>query len=459
MFELNPFTFSYRDTDSSKKLFLKTKIVLAQGEIVAIVGPSGAGKSTLLKILKGIIPEHSTGKLDGEILYNGKNLTGINFDLNLRLILYLFQNPFSQLLHPTTEEEFLFSLENFNYSVEEIKKRGEKLEKVFNLPPLWGKKTKDLSNGECQKLVLASLMAVDPEVLLLDEPTAFLDPLARIEFYNFLGSIKGQHLVIIVDHHLEEIRHLVTRYLFVDSNGEIKEVIKEEHQALKSLEKKGRDKESITSNINLSLNVKNLSFSYDKKNPLLKEINLRIYGGEVIAIKGSNGAGKSTLFKLLSGMLRPSQGIVELEINKKIIKHSKLFEVVGFVFQNPEAHFFFDTIEQELKQSFKKNRPTEDTLKSFFNNIDLSTSPFLLSEGEKRRLSILMTVFLGKKVILFDEPTFGQDEKSRMVIANLIRELKTQGIIQIMISHDDSFIEEVADRVYHLEQGNLNVVS
>lgn len=454
MFELNPFTFSYRDTDSSKKLFLKTKIVLAQGEIVAIVGPSGAGKSTLLKILKGIIPEHSTGKLIGDILYNGKSLTGVNFDLNLRSILYLFQNPFSQLLHPTTEEEFLFSLENFNYSVEEIKKRGEKLEKVFHLDLLWGKKTKDLSNGECQKLVLASLMAVDPEVLLLDEPTAFLDPKARTDFYNFLGSIRGKQLVIIVDHHVEEVRHLVTRYLYVDADGEIKEEI-----PLKSTKQLGESKQLIPVDSNLNLNVKNLSFSYEKKNPLLIDINLKISGGEIVAIRGSNGAGKSTLFKILSGMLRPTQGIVELEINKKIIKHSKLFEVVGFVFQNPETHFFFDTIEQELKQSFKKIRPSDAIINSFFRGIDLRTSPFLLSEGEKRRLSILMTVFLGKKVILFDEPTFGQDEKSRMVIANLIRELKTQGIIQIMISHDDSFIEEVADRVYRLEQGHLNVVS
>lgn len=454
MFELNPFTFSYRDTDSSKKLFLKTKIVLAQGEIVAIVGPSGAGKSTFLKILKGIIPEHSTGKLIGDILYKGKSLTGVNFDLNLRSILYLFQNPFSQLLHPTTEEEFLFSLENFNYSVEEIKKRGEKLEKVFHLDLLWGKKTKDLSNGECQKLVLASLMAVDPEVLLLDEPTAFLDPKARTDFYNFLGSIRGKQLVIIVDHHIEEVRHLVTRYLYVDADGEIKEEI-----PLKSTKQLGESKQLIPVDFNLNLNVKNLSFSYEKKNPLLIDINLKILGGEIVAIRGLNGAGKSTLFKILSGMLRPTQGIVELEINKKIIKHSKLFEVVGFVFQNPETHFFFDTIEQELKQSFKKIRPNDAIINNFFRDIDLRTSPFLLSEGEKRRLSILMTVFLGKKVILFDEPTFGQDEKSRMVIANLIRELKTQGIIQIMISHDDSFIEEVADRVYQLEQGHLNVVS
>lgn len=454
MFELNPFTFSYRDTDSSKKLFLKTKIVLAPGEIVAIVGPSGAGKSTFLKILKGIIPEHSTGKLIGDILYKGKSLTGVNFDLNLRSILYLFQNPFSQLLHPTTEEEFLFSLENFNYSVEEIKKRGEKLEKVFHLDLLWGKKTKDLSNGECQKLVLASLMAVDPEVLLLDEPTAFLDPKARTDFYNFLGSIRGKQLVIIVDHHIEEVRHLVTRYLYVDADGEIKEEI-----PLKSTKQLGESKQLIPVDFNLNLNVKNLSFSYEKKNPLLIDINLKISGGEIVAIRGLNGAGKSTLFKILSGMLRPTQGIVELEINKKIIKHSKLFEVVGFVFQNPETHFFFDTIEQELKQSFKKIRPNDAIINNFFRDIDLRTSPFLLSEGEKRRLSILMTVFLGKKVILFDEPTFGQDEKSRMVIANLIRELKTQGIIQIMISHDDSFIEEVADRVYQLEQGHLNVVS
>ncbi len=453
MYTINPFSFSYKASESSRVLFLKTPIVINAGETIAIAGPSGAGKSTFLKILKGIIPEFSSGTLEGEVLFDGQNLFGENFEKNLRRILYLFQNPYSQVLHPTTEEEFLFSLENFNFSPDDIKERGEKLEKIFGLEPIWGKKTKELSHGECQKLVLASLMAVDPEVLLLDEPTAFLDPKARLEFYRFLKLMKQDHSVIIVDHHLDEIKSLVDRYLWVDDKGEIREVPFPNFE-----EKKEITKVDSVINLALTLTVKTLSFSYEKKKPILKDLDLVAHGGEILAIKGVNGSGKSTFFKLCSGLLKPNQGSIELEVNGKSVKHSKLHEVVGLVFQNPETHFFYDTIAQELEQSFKKNKPDQSLLESFLKGVNFKKSPFLLSEGEKRRLTILMTVFQGKKLVFYDEPTFGQDALSRTLISNLMIELKNLGILQVVISHDERFIRDTADRVFLLDQGRLDVI-
>jgi energy-coupling factor transporter ATP-binding protein EcfA2 len=461
MYKLEPFSYSYGKSGKLKNIFLENSLSFNKNEMVAIVGPSGGGKSTLLKVLKGIIPEYSSGKFDGVVSFHGKPLSGINFQENLQKILYLFQNPFSQLIYPTPEEEFLFSMENFNFTRDEMNASREKFEELFNLKNVWGKQNNQLSNGECQKLVLASLLAINPEVLLLDEPTAFLDPKAREEFYHFLNSIKGDRLVIIVDHHVEEIKDLVTRVIEVSTNGKIAERPDLGFTEAKGTESINLDEVAIARFDNLILNISNMSFSYVKNTALLNNLNIQFKSGEIVAIRGKNGMGKSTLFKLLAGITNPTTGEVNLEIGKKKFRNKKIFSNVGFIFQNPESHFFYDTIAEELKQSFKhiiSPGLKDELLKRFFHEINLDKSPFLLSEGEKRRLSILMTVFLGKSLLLFDEPTFGQDQRSIQEISQLMKELKKLGLIQLFISHDDKFIKETADRVFVLESGSLNEI-
>lgn len=460
MYKLSPFTYSFHNSEKSKKIFLEESLEFKKNEMIAIVGPSGGGKSTFLKILKGIIPEYSSGTLTGEILFHNKSLAGENFQSNLKNILYLFQNPFSQLIYPTPEEEFLFSMENFNYSREAMNIERQKLEKIFGLEKIWGKKNSQLSNGECQKLVLASLLAINPEVLLLDEPTAFLDPLARKEFYQFLKMIKGERLVIIVDHHIDEIRDLVTDFIEVSKDGKISKGYST-HDT-EDLEALSFESASLPKHADLKLSLTNISFGFDKKKPIFSDVNFKAGSGDIIALTGVNGVGKSTLMKLISGIIKSDSGKVLLKSGAKEFSGSKIFNHTGFIFQNPETHFFFDTIEEELKQSFKNisdDSFKKELLQIFFHDIDLKKSPFLLSEGEKRRLSILMSVFLGKELIIYDEPTFGQDRKSIHQIATLIREIKKTGVIQLFISHDNYFINEVADRILILEKGSLNEIS
>ena len=461
MYKLQKFSYSYNKDVSSKRVFLEETLEFNNNELIAIVGPSGGGKSTFLKILKGIIPEYSRGGLEGILTFHDKPLNGIHFQDNLKKILYLFQNPFSQLIYPTPEEEFLFSMENFNFTTDEMDLAADKFDELFNLKNIWGKKNSQLSNGECQKLVLASLLAINPEVLLLDEPTAFLDPEARADFYSFLNTIKGDRLVIIVDHHIEEIKNIVSRVVEVSIDGKISLRPSLEFLDNKIKECFSLDKISIPKINDLHLKINNMSFSYLKKDSLLENVNTHFKSDEIVAIRGKNGVGKSSVFKLIAGILNPTSGNVTFEMGKKKFINKSIFSKVGFIFQNPESHFFYDTIAEELKQSFKNiTSPIikDEILKRFFHDINLEKSPFLLSEGEKRRLSILMTVFLGKSIILYDEPTFGQDSKSIQEISQLMKELKKLGIIQLFISHDDRFIKETADRVFILESRSLNEI-
>lgn len=451
-FIIHPFKYQYTNR-TNKSLSLKETITIAKGTTVAIVGPSGSGKSSLLKLLKGIIPEYSSGTLEGTgISFHDKPLTGEHFKTNLNKLLYLFQNPFTQLIYPQVEEEFLFSMENFNFSKEEMEKQTAHLEKKFNLNSLWGKRTSDLSHGQCQRLVLSSLLAIGPEVLLLDEPTAFLDPEARVEFYAYLKELKKDKTIIVVDHHVNEIAPLVDLYLYVDENGEI------------SLEKKEKTIESLFLEeafqdypvSRLKLNVQIKSFAYPKQQKLLENISFKVKSHEVLCIKGANGMGKSTLLKLITDIIPWKHKNIEV-IGEKDHKLKKASDQIFNVYQNPEHHFYFDMIKEELEDSDKiQNENLKNKLlKAFFHNVDLEMSPYHLSEGEKRRLSLLMAILSGRKIIFYDEPTFGQDEQSIHYIVQIMNELKGLGFIQVMISHDEEFIKKVATQSYLLIEGRL----
>lgn len=457
MFELSAFQFTYRSSGKTKKIFSESPISFGPHDSILITGPSGGGKSTFLQLLKGIIPQFIAGKLEGQIHFKGKPLHGEVFDQNLKSIIYLFQNPFTQTIYPYAEEEFFFSMENFNFSHEEMTRQKENFEKKFRLDKLWGRKTQELSNGECQKLVLSSLLAINPEVLLLDEPTAFLDPEARKEFYELLATFKEKRMLAIVDHHVSDVLPLVDRIIHVNEEGKVTEIKKSEINLQKINAQLAIKLPPTESNID-ELSLKNISFSYGER-VLFNDLSAHFNKNEIVVIKGKNGAGKSTLFKLMATILKPKSGEVSARIGSRTIKGKELFREVAFIFQNPENHFLFDTIEEELNQAAQKGFQPEEKeklLASFFHELNLKKSPFLLSEGEKRRLSLILALFQGKSLFLYDEPTFGQDAKSKQLIASLMKTIKNYGALQIVISHDEEFIESIADKVLVLENGKLS---
>ena len=462
MYKIGPFKYTFKKNEHAlrselpvKSFYCNETITIQDRELILISSPSGAGKSTLLLLLKGIIPQYVGGELKGTILYNNHPLDGENFTKNLQKILFLFQNPFSQLIYPDAAEEFFFSMENFNFSHQEMDKKKEELNEIFNIDILLNKKTSELSNGECQRLVLASLMAIDPDVLLLDEPTAFLDSEARSVFYQWLAKMKGTKTIILVDHHLADILPLADKVLRISSAGEI--TLAEVSFDPLSFEKRNFSlavDQSVKNETSVELKLTNIYFHFADQQKLLENITFTVSSGEVVVIRGKNGQGKSTLFKIIAGMLKPQEGKVRLFRNNIEIALKNQFKEIGFVFQNPESHFFYDTIREELG-SFEKNAKFKILQETFLSGIDLDRSPFLLSEGEKRRLSLLMTVFLDKSIFLYDEPTFGQDQQSINAIVEMIMHLKTLGKVQIIISHDELFNNVIASKVYDLEKKSL----
>jgi energy-coupling factor transporter ATP-binding protein EcfA2 len=457
-FKLSPFEFKYKaqgHNSSDKKIFLKKELVIEKNGLYLIAGESGSGKSTFLNLLKGISPKFTSGNLIGEIKYKDINVAENGFELFKNKIVYLFQNPFSQIIHRIVELEFAFTLENLNYDKKKYFEVMKNLRDRFSLSKIWNSDAFKLSNGECQKLVLASLVATGPEVLLLDEPTAFLDPEARNEFYKLISELKKEHIIFLVDHHLSEIKSIVDHAFYVESNGEIKfsqiDTILNKQQGINESRiindygfKKNTDQFSITLN--------DVSFSYREKEDVFKNLNLSFSSGEVIVIKGKNGEGKSTFLKLVSGIISPSKGNVLFKKNEKEIKKKNIDELIGFIFQNPESNFFFDTLKEELLNK------DEHFISYFFSEYELQRSPFLFSEGQKRRISILINLILEKKILFLDEPTFGQDLENKNKIIDMVLEMKEKGYLQMIISHDEDFIKKVGTKVYELKNKGLNEI-
>ena len=453
MYSIGAFDYVFKGS-GQKKIFSTNYFEINHGDFVLVTGPSGAGKSTLLQILKGIIPNYSSGDFSGEVLYRGTILSGENFSSNLSEILFLFQNPFSQLVYSAVPEEFFFTMENFSFSCNEMDQKKIQFLESFELKNIWNKKTHQLSNGECQKLVLSSLLAVEPKVLLLDEPTAFLDPWARENFYRWLSQIKGQYTIVMIDHHLSEVLPLVDYGIGVSLEGEIRRIEKKQIE----FENKCKEKKPPLNLTQIfarsALEIRELNFSYPNQQALVQNISIELQSGKIAVIKGKNGAGKSTLFKLLAGFLEPKSGTIEFYENGKKLDRRKSLEHFAMIFQNPESHFFFDTIREEL-ESIVSAFTYQGWLEYFFTSIDLDKSPHLLSEGEKRRLSFFLALLQNRNIILYDEPTFGLDFENKKLVIDTILSLKSLQAIQFIISHDEEFISGVADVVYVLEGGKL----
>lgn len=450
--KIKPFRFKH--LGSSLSLVLKEEIDLPARGCFLITGNSGLGKSTFLQLLKGFYPEFLSGELAGDLeFFNNSH--------------YLFQNPFAQIIHPKALSEFLFSMENKMFSVEKMQDKMSWLE-AFRLLEIEQKETHMLSHGECQRLLLASLVASEPDWLFLDEPTAFLDFPMRQFVYQKLAELKKQLGIIIIDHHLDEIESICDGYFELTLNQS--SPLSDHNEKEVEIRFYRQSKIPRTNDVlakqselsffptshwrNQSLKVQNLGFGYLKGQELFKHLNFELNPGEVVTLVGPSGAGKSTLLQLILYELKKLEGEIHWSIGNEYISPKKIFDYVSFLFQNPENHFLFDTVEEELKPFIDqgKKEQVDQLLQRFKLQHLLTQSPYLLSEGQKRRLSLIITLLLDRPFLILDEPSFGQDQEQVIVIQKFVHELKQKGVSVLMVSHDPLFYTAISDRVIHLSR-------
>jgi energy-coupling factor transport system ATP-binding protein len=434
--QIKPFQFTYATAFDQLKpqLFCNEAFELQDQKLHLITGPSGSGKSTLLNFFNQLIPQEIKGQLSGR---------APRVECARHEVACLFQNPFNQIIHSNPYLELAFVSENKKLNRKIYFEKMQLLCQQLGLENLTGKNTNQLSHGEAQKLLLASLLVSELKVLLLDEPTAFMDQKSRLFFYELLNVLKEKFLIVLVDHYLPEALRIADSVTSVALNG----VISSGYQTQNSNPVK---KESLIQIVKPATNiykidVQNLSYRYHKS-WVLKDVDFQCSSGDIVAISGKNGSGKTTFLKLLAQFLIPTSGQVQHFLNTKKLNTSKIHDELGFVLQNSDDNFYYDTLEEEFE-----NKESLQYSNLMLDRNHFKKSPLFLSEGEKRRAALLIQLNLDKKVIFYDEPTYGQDQENQNILLQAMRELQQQGVLQIIISHDEEFVKKISTHIYQIE--------
>ena len=459
-----------------------TQIDLAvpAGGFVLVCGPSGSGKSTLLKHMKN--SQIPFGKGTGELLFKGKDLETMELGESARSIGFVGQNPDNQIVTDTVWHELAFGLENLGVPVEEIRKRTAETAQYFGMTEWFRQPVEALSGGQKQMLNLASVMVMQPEVLILDEPTAQMDPIGARRFFHTLKGLQQEigTTIILSEQRLEEVMPLAQDLVYMEkgqivAQGPVQKSLKilADYEKIKNkplametsfpvalrVYIKSREKEEETVPVSVGqgrqwlsgkrvvtsehketyeetetvITVQGVDFSYEKGKKVLEHLDWQVKKGSIYGLLGGNGAGKTTLMKLICGILKPRRGKI------------KTNGTVRYLVQNPLSIFTEITAEDELAVCCGRDpKAVEEMLEKMELTEFREQNPLDLSGGQQQRLALGKVLLTKPEILLLDEPTKGMDGGFKVKFGAMLRELKKQGITTVLVSHDMEFCAEYA---------------
>ena len=444
---LQMISFSYTYPDTLVPSLYDASLNINEGECVCVTGPSGCGKTTLLMAIQGLL---KAGNASGTMCLR-KN--GWNLDVGM-----VFQNAESQILCTTVEDEVAFGPENLGFF---SKERVQDALRDVGLKGFEKRNVEQLSAGEKHRLTIASVISMEPGLLLLDEPTSQLDTDGKQKLMEVLKRLKERgHALLITDHNLDPFRFIADRFVFMKSGY----ILGETHDVKTSVLSQRVDRKT-TSEVDgpLAITVENLHLSCTNGLNVFNGVNMRIHRGELVHLFGQNGAGKSTLMKCIAGLMTPDSGSIQV-VGIDTPRPDRLLGRVGFLFQNPQRQIFEDTVYEEVAFSLKRmgiskeeiQRRVVETL-TLCDVIDLSGRPPLtLSFGEQHRVALASVIAPNPEVLLLDEPFAGLDFAQRHRILHILSELKQlYGTTVLIASHDLLPEPHWADCVLNLQGGRV----
>ncbi|MEV7633095.1 ATP-binding cassette domain-containing protein [Microbacterium sp. NPDC089318] len=449
-----------------------------RGEVVLLLGPSGSGKSTLTLALNGLIPQSvETGTFEGTVQVSGRDTRTTPVAELSTEVSMVFQDPDSQLVTGTVLDEVAFALENLLLPASEVLARAEH---ALRRVGLWSRRRWNpdlLSGGGRQRLAIACALAMRPRMVVLDEPTANLDPQGVSDVYAALEQLirdGEERAIVLVEHDIDAAIDIATRVLVLDRDGRLvldgpaRQVIQEHADTLREL---GVWAPTETRTTHLStvpesdpaIVVRGLAI--DKRGTRVLDVPaLEIPRGSFTAIIGANGAGKTTLLQTLGGVTPPAAGTVLIDgLDARRASPRQLAAHVGFVFQNPEHQFVAGSVRDELAHGPRlqrlEPREIDERVDEMLARLGLARKadvhPFLLSGGEKRRLSVGTALITRPTVIALDEPTFGQDRARVAELLGMLRDLQRGGTTVVVVTHDRRLVAEYATHAVLLDGGEL----
>nr|WP_081794701.1 ABC transporter ATP-binding protein [[Eubacterium] cellulosolvens] len=464
MIEVKNTSFRYAGTDADclRDINLRVKA----GECILFCGKSGCGKSTILRLFNGMIPNFFDGEQQGTVTFRGELLSDMPLFRIAQSFGTVFQNPRTQFYTVNTTSEIAFGLENMGTPREQIRKRVEQTAKELEIEYLMDRSIFELSGGEKQIIAFASVYAMDPEVYLLDEPSANLDFAAVEKIRKILRLLKSRGKTILIsEHRIYYLKDILDRALYMEDGRILREYSEAE---LGSMPYEEHEKTGLR-----MLNLAEMPYGgrrirrrpeecfltyfsgYHGKKKCLEISRAGFAPGKIYAVIGNNGAGKSTFLSAFSGVMRKTGGYV-IEQNavsdrRKRLKNSYI------VMQEVNHQLFMDSVEKEITTG--KHRMDPDGCGRLLSELDLEgledRHPMTLSGGQKQRVIIASARYSGKRFLFFDEPTSGLDFYHMIRVSELLKEISGDETYIFVVTHDYEFILSCCDAVVHIESGEM----
>lgn len=448
MIELRDVSFAY---EGEAPCIHDLNLTIGGNECLVVMGCSGNGKTTLTRLINGLIPSHYAGRLEGEICINGEPVLALPQWERARRIGNVFQDPRSQFFSSELAGEIAFAGENFGMPREEIRRRTDTLIEEMGLSPLKERAVDVLSNGENQKVAIASVRVLSPEIYIFDEPSSNLDEEATEQIAHFMKELKALgHTLIIVEHRLHYLADIGDRFLYMEKGRLKKEYRKKELLALSERSRKemgirspqkvgapGLPDPERSEKASPSLTLNKITCRI-KKNTILKDLSLTASPGQIIAVTGKNGAGKTSLAKILCGLRKESSG--ELAIFGKKVPKRKRWKHIWYSANDTNTQFFTESVTSEILLNIEKNPENLEQARNLLKEFSLyeykERHPLTLSGGEKQRLSIACSIISNRKIIILDEPTSGLDGRNMRLVSEILKKIAAKGKTIFLITHD-----------------------
>lgn len=474
---------SYKWEDGS--LALKNiNLEISKGEFALISGKSGSGKSTLGSVMNGLIPHYYKGKMSGEVFVCGKNVSTLPLHEIGHIVGTVFQDPRSQFFTTTTDEEIAFGLQILCKTREEIAKRVEEVYKDLDIKELKGKSVFELSSGQKQKIAIASIYAMNPKILILDEPSANLDMKATFDLFLMLEKVKQMGTtIILIEHRLYYAKSLFDRFLLIKDGTIAQDLTREEvfHLGQEFWDKNGLrsveleqyripEKKDLFEYDAGSISGKDVSFYYlkstgddDNNQYILNKLHFNMEYGKAVGLIGLNGTGKTTFARVLSGLENIKEGVI-ISNNGRLLNNKDLMNMSYCVFQDSDYQLFSESVLDEIllgmtnKEKLKNTEKAQSLLKALGLEKYMDKHPFALSRGEKQRLTIACGMMKKAHLFIYDEPTSGCDKDSMLSVAGLIEEQIKTGTTVLVISHDFEFLANTVSQVWVMRDGKIESV-
>ena len=465
MIKIDHISFSYGEENENTGGVRDIDLNIEDGQFVVLCGESGCGKTTITRLINGLIPHYYEGQMAGEVWVNGEKVSEQPLYDTAAVVGSVFQNPRSQFFNVDTTSEITFGCENLGQPEKDIRERFAKTVRDFRLEKLMDRNIFHLSGGEKQKIACAGVSIMEPDVLVMDEPSSNLDAASILDLREILAFWKSQGKTIIVsEHRLYYLRGLADRFIYLAEGQVSRDYSAAEFEQLTEQQRSNMGLRTfalerllppvLPQQEKTALALHNFRFAYKNEPETLHIMDCEIPTNRIVGIIGNNGAGKSTFSRCFCGLEKRCGEIVW---NGKKYRPKDRLSTCYMVMQEVNHQLFTESVLDEVLISMEEEN--QERAEEILNRLDLlafkDRHPMSLSGGQKQRVAIASAIASKRSILFFDEPTSGLDYKHMKEVANVLRQVRDTGITVYVITHDLELILDCCTDIVHFENGSI----